>query len=1250
MLKVIPKKPQPGCSAPVWRRQRPYKKLLACVGLVSVAAGWTLTATAGDHFYNFDPPNGDPATSGFILYGANAANAWHTNNGASGTDTDGFLEITPAVNNENLGVLFPLDYFTNADQSLVALPLKGFLIEADVRIGNAVGNNGRPADGFSISFAKSSGQSAFNIADDPVIYWGKQANFRGWAGGDADTQALEPSSFNYATGGGAMDPTVCDSGTAENGTKTGVSVQFDTWAGNRIINQNGQADADNVGWRVHFNGKMLERIVVSQITASPDGSPGNNLNGLAVCPAIDSTFDQDPSCTALVCADTNTIQTGIYSADSGGDVSNLCWTHFSVELTTNTPHLLTVKFKGRTLVDQLPLTNFSPFVGQLVMGGRTGGANENRDVDNVHIVTFPAVQAVFNGISSSSAFLQDFTLTLQNIGPAKVTTINSLLLDGTDIKAAAGTTITLGDPISTVKYVAPGPFPSGTAHAVAITFTDAAGTTQTQTVGFTVLPYFYLPASAAVPAASIDTAQTGFRVISYQTTASQPNRMYWTDEQLLGLHGTNEIDYAAAGVPLVNGEIQWADVVDFGNSSTPSGEFPTDRGWGGLGIPALTLPNDNNSSASFMAYLYFPTAGTYVMGGNSDDGLRVTFAQNSHDLLGTQVPGLFADFGRGIGADQNVGAIIVTNAGYYGFRMLWENGGGGSAVEWYFKSTPAGITNILVNDVLNNPQAIKAYQVSSAAPPYVSYAEPPLNDDQFLANTTIQYKLTDASTTVNSGSVTLAINGTAQTPTVSASGGVTTITQPAPASLWTAGSNWVQLSFKDSGNTTYNYAYSFTVPPFATLDASQSVPLGKQDSTKPGFVLHVTSMDFGQVGQTGFGMPNQSDNAIGVASGLFFPYFGSNAANVLNTFGTNVAATASNEWDWTGTILWNANGPANSVGDYPAASYALVPGIPGAFVSSNLGANQYNNYAVMIQTWVAFPTAGFYQMDFNSDDGFRIWEGWGPSRQVLHVSGTGVDMDVGCTVNAGGVNGNAGFTAPPPPVVPISAPVVVLDTNTPLSSIAGKIAAFPTTLFGLGSGPLAYFAQTNGAVAAIIIDQAGFPGTGGTAPPGQLTIPTIRVASFNGAANWTTAANLTASIGASQRIIVGEADYGKGRSEIVSGFNVPAAGVYPISAIYYQGGGGAGAEWTTITADGNRHLLNDTTDTSSLLAYRAVTQIVIPPPTLSVGKQGNSWVLTYTGTLYSSSTVNGTYGPVAGASSPYTIPSNTAIQFYRAHQ
>ncbi|HTL55617.1 MAG TPA: hypothetical protein VL361_08050 [Candidatus Limnocylindrales bacterium] len=63
----------------------------------------------------------------------------------------------------------------------------------------------------------------------------------------------------------------------------------------------------------------------------------------------------------------------------------------------------------------------------------------------------------------------------------------------------------------------------------------------------------------------------------------------------------------------------------------------------------------------------------------------------------------------------------------------------------------------------------------------------------------------------------------------------------------------------------------------------------------------------------------------------------------------------------------------------------------------------------------------------------------------------------------------------------------------------------------------------------------------------------------------------------------------------------------------------------------------------------ASAYVQVSRPLLSVAKQGSSWVLTYTGTLYSSSTANGTYSAVSGASSPYTIPANTSIQFYRAH-
>ena len=43
-------------------------------------------------------------------------------------------------------------------------------------------------------------------------------------------------------------------------------------------------------------------------------------------------------------------------------------------------------------------------------------------------------------------------------------------------------------------------------------------------------------------------------------------------------------------------------------------------------------------------------------------------------------------------------------------------------------------------------------------------------------------------------------------------------------------------------------------------------------------------------------------------------------------------------------------------------------------------------------------------------------------------------------------------------------------------------------------------------------------------------------------------------------------------------------------------------------------------------------------------------VITYTGTLQSSATVNGTYSAVAGATSPYTPPSTGAHVFYRAQQ
>jgi len=76
-------------------------------------------------------------------------------------------------------------------------------------------------------------------------------------------------------------------------------------------------------------------------------------------------------------------------------------------------------------------------------------------------------------------------------------------------------------------------------------------------------------------------------------------------------------------------------------------------------------------------------------------------------------------------------------------------------------------------------------------------------------------------------------------------------------------------------------------------------------------------------------------------------------------------------------------------------------------------------------------------------------------------------------------------------------------------------------------------------------------------------------------------------------------------------------------------------------------------NTAEYASYESVYVPTTPPknPTISVAKQGNSWVITYTGTLYSATAVDGSYSAVSGATSPYTVPTGTGtMKFYKAGQ
>lgn len=135
-------------------------------------------ARAGTTTFDFTQ---DPSTSNLIIVGNHAGEAYKTEGGNPGA----YLSITDAVNSQNTCVIFP-DFDGGKT-------VKAFTFSMDVRIGNGTGNSGRPADGFSISYAR---------VGDPVLV---SADGNGFAGG-----------------------------LPEAGTTTGIAVSFDAWSGNTL--------------------------------------------------------------------------------------------------------------------------------------------------------------------------------------------------------------------------------------------------------------------------------------------------------------------------------------------------------------------------------------------------------------------------------------------------------------------------------------------------------------------------------------------------------------------------------------------------------------------------------------------------------------------------------------------------------------------------------------------------------------------------------------------------------------------------------------------------------------------------------------------------------------------------------------------------------------------------------------------------------------------------------------------------------
>ncbi|MDX1951440.1 MAG: hypothetical protein SFY81_04605 [Verrucomicrobiota bacterium] len=509
-------------------------------------------------------------------------------------------------------------------------------------------------------------------------------------------------------------------------------------------------------------------------------------------------------------------------------------------------------------------------------------------------------------------------------------------------------------------------------------------------VGITSAQTPTIPASAAVPASSVDTTKRGFQIRIHQIGAGRTgfadaNSTAAAESQLAGLQidpATNEpwvnlIDTTAEG--FVNGLFIETDVINYNQASTP--EAPT-AGAAGAFTPDDPIPgigtDNNNIAMETITYLELP-AGTNTFGVNSDDGFKVSFASaaNIRDMLAQTV----GEFSGGRGSADTIFSFKIDQAGIYPVRLVWWEGGGGANVE-FFSVDADGLTKHLINDPAD-PAAIKAYQTSTALPnrAYATLVTPANNQTGVQALPTISARFSDDATQISQSSIRLSLNGTLVTPTIGKTGVVTYVDYQVPTPLPPLSTNTIELIYSDNGTpaVTSTQNLSFVVNNYQTLVAGTARPAGTVDTSEAnrGFTFNVHQAD------TTPDLANSTERAeaqlrgylVNPATGEPYPNnatpgdtgttFRVQVINMSQEGDTDTDATTGLPVD-QGVFRASTNETLN----FPDAA---IPGIPAGADAAAVN----NNIAGEFIAYLDLP-AGVTTFGVNSDDGFRLYTGSNP--------------------------------------------------------------------------------------------------------------------------------------------------------------------------------------------------------------------------------------------------------------------------------
>jgi hypothetical protein len=231
----------------------------------------------------------------------------------------------------------------------------------------------------------------------------------------------------------------------------------------------------------------------------------------------------------------------------------------------------------------------------------------------------------------------NLTINLQDGATTVVT--NSVTL--TYLGVVQPITISYANGLSTITRVATNGFwPSGGLGPLVLSFTDSANNSYSYPIEIMATPFWGTLTNAVT--AQVDTNKPGFKMRIYQLdpkatvgTTVIPTRVHVAEQVLSGVWGTNAVRptaYTNNGYVNLQGTGPTAGVINFNLlGAAQIGDFVSGGGfadqiWPGVpGFITATVNSDTNNDfvSEILAYVEFPTNGTYFLGVSSDDGFRL---------------------------------------------------------------------------------------------------------------------------------------------------------------------------------------------------------------------------------------------------------------------------------------------------------------------------------------------------------------------------------------------------------------------------------------------------------------------------------------------------------------------------------------------------------------------------------------------------------------------------------------------------